>query len=188
MNEERNRRPDNHRLFYALWPGTALRRALADATGEALSGVTGNRVPASNLHVTLAFLGAVPGRALAGLIAVGGRGPWPLVELDFARVEYWPRPRVLVAVPAVVPLTGAEIADRLWSALEPKGFTREKRRWTAHLTLMRKLSRPPPRDFAPAIPRRPERDAADWRLALVESETLPEGPRYRPLADWPLGH
>ena len=26
-----------------------------------------------------------------------------------------------------------------------------------------------------------------WRLALVESSSHPDGVRYRPLADWPLG-
>ena len=25
-----------------------------------------------------------------------------------------------------------------------------------------------------------------WRLALVESSAHPDGPRYQPLADWPL--
>ena len=188
MIEGRIRRTDTHRLFFALWPGRGLRQALAAASEEILAGVTGKRVPASNLHVTLAFLGAVPGRALAELVAVGGHGPWPRVRLDFDRIEYWPRPRVLVALPAVLPLAGAGIVDRLWSALEPKGFRREKCPWSPHLTLMRKLRHPLARDFAPAIPREPAREASDWGLALVESETLPEGPRYRPLADWPLGY
>lgn len=187
MNEGRRRRTDVHRLFFALWPGRCLRQAIAAATDGVLAGLAGKRVPASNLHVTLAFLGAVPGRALAELIAVGGGGPWPRVALDFDRIEYWPRPRVLVALPDQLPPAGAEIVDRLWSALEPKGLRREKRPWSPHLTLMRKLRHPLARDFAPAIPREPARDASDWGLALVESETLPEGPRYRPLADWPLG-
>ena len=56
-------------------------------------------MPPGNLHVTLAFLGMVPGKALARLIELGGQGPWPAVQLDFERLEYWAKPRVVVAIP-----------------------------------------------------------------------------------------
>lgn len=117
---------------------------------------------------------------------IGEQGSWPRVELDFDHAEYWPKPKVLVAMPVTVPEAGIRIVDRLWESLERLGFEREARPWQPHLTLVRKVSRPPPRGEELPIPRRPIRDAGAWKLALVESVTDPAGARYRPLARWPL--
>jgi RNA 2',3'-cyclic 3'-phosphodiesterase len=174
------------RLFFALWPSAACRRALATATADAVARVDGVPVPAANLHVTLAFLGAVPGRTFVRLAAIGGSGAWPRVELAFDRLEYWAKPKVLVAVSSVVPRAGLQIVEHLWGALAPLGFARESRPWQPHLTLARKLRRPPPEDLQLPSAKLPPAAAAPWRLALVESTTHPEGARYRPLADWPL--
>ena len=176
------------RLFFALWPSSALRRALAVATGPVVAQVEGQPVPAANLHVTLAFLGSVPGRTFVHLVEVGGQGGYPAIELDFDRLEYWPKPRVLVAMASRVPPAGAATVERLWHRIEPLGFTRDTRPWRPHLTLARKIRRPPPDGLALGAGRLPPAgDAARWGLALVESVTDPRGARYRPLAEWPLG-
>jgi len=179
-------RPERRRLFFALWPDLALRRALAAATAEVASRAAGSRIPPANLHVTLAFLGMVTAEDVPELLAIGYRGHWPGLALDFDRVEYWPKPKVLVAMPDVTPAAGIQMVDRLWESLERLGFEREKRPWHPHLTLVRKVSRPPPRGEELPIPRRPARDAGAWKLALVESVTDPAGSRYTPLARWPL--
>jgi 2'-5' RNA ligase len=175
-----------HRLFFALWPDRVLRQVLVEATDSVIAQVPGTRVPAGNLHVTLAFLGTVAAGAIVDLLAVGGRNLWPRIELDFERVEYWPKPKILVAMPAAVPPAGLAVVDRLWNALEPLGFTREARPWWPHLTLVRHVTRPPPRGVELRLSAATSRDPGSWKLALVESATLPEGPRYTPLADWPL--
>ena len=185
MNEEQPGR-DRHRLFFALWPDPALRRALATATAAAAAQATGRRMPPANLHVTLIFLGMVPGSVVADLLAIGGRGHWPRIQLDFDHAEYWPKPKVLVAMPDATPEAGIRIVDRLWDAIEPLGFSRETRPWRPHLTLVRKVTRPPPRGVELSIPRRPAREPGAWKLALVESVTDPAGSRYTPLARWPL--
>lgn len=178
--------PRKLRLFFALWPGGHHRAALAKAAADALAGIEGQPVPPGNLHVTLAFLGTVAGSFLARVIEVGGQGPWPTVELAFQRIEYWVKPRVLVALPDRVPAAGPVFVDRLWQALEPLGFAREQRPWRPHLTLARQVRRPPPGDLAlaPVMGAAPE---PAWRLALVESSSHPDGVRYKPIADWPLG-
>lgn len=186
MNEPRERQGGAHRLFFALWPDPALRKALSVATRDAVAQVEGNRVPPGNLHVTLAFLGMVPGRRFVDLLAIGGRDLWPRVELDFDRIEYWPKPKVLVAMPGAAPATGLAMVEGLWRSLEPLGFTREARPWWPHLTLVRKVTRPPPRGRELRLSGQPARDPGSWKLALVESLTHPEGARYKPLADWPL--
>jgi 2'-5' RNA ligase len=187
VNPERPRRPDHHRLFFALWPDQALRKAIAAATADAVALVTGNPVPSANFHVTLAFLGMVPGRGIADLITIGGRGPWPRVRLGFDRIEYWHKSRVLVALADRVPAAGPEIVDRLWGLLEALGIAREARPWRPHLTLVRRIDRPPARGQELPIRSDPTDGPGDWSLALVESVTYAEGPRYKPIADWKTG-
>lgn len=186
MTAVAERGPRQLRLFYALWPGEDHRRVLVQAAAEAVERVAGQPVPPGNLHVTLAFLGMVPGSTLTRLIELGGQGgPWPFVPIEFRRVEFWARPKVLVALPDAVPSSGQNVVDRLWQALEPLGFTREQRPWQPHLTLARRVRRPPPDNLALA----PLTDGGaepPWRLALVESSSHPDGVRYKPLADWPL--
>ena len=103
------------RLFFALWPGDALRTALAAAAAPAVAQVAGQAVPPGNLHVTLAFLGPVPGSALVPLFEVGGQGPWPAVDLAFERLEFWAKPKVLVAMPNQF----RRPASRSWSGSGP---------------------------------------------------------------------
>lgn len=65
------RRDGSLRLFFALEPDPAVRRALA-SLARALARATGGRVPqAEILHLTLAFLGQVPAGRHAELAAIG---------------------------------------------------------------------------------------------------------------------
>ena len=177
--------PRQLRLFFALWPGESHRAALARAAVAAVAQVAGQPVPPGNLHVTLAFLGSVPAQRFAQVAAIGGQAQWQAVRLDFGRVEYWAKPKVLVAMPDAVPSAGQAIVDRLWQGLEPLGFAREPRPWRPHLTLVRRVSRPPPDNLAMPLVL-PDAGASAWRLALVDSLAGPDGPRYKPLADWAL--
>jgi 2'-5' RNA ligase len=186
VNEPGARGPHTLRLFFALWPSASERQSLAAATADAISQVDGLPVLATNLHVTLAFLGAVPGRRFVVLAGVGSQGHYPGVALRFDRLEYWAKPKVLVAMPVEIPETGRVIVDRLWERLAPLGFERESRPWRPHLTLARKVRRPPPENLR-IVPRSgASDDPAPWGLALIESTTHPEGARYRPLVEWPL--
>lgn len=178
--------PRKLRLFFAMWPVDRYRAALAESASAAVARVAGRAVPPGNLHVTLAFLGSVPVQTFVHLVTVGGQGSWPAVRLDFTRIEYWARPRVLVAMPTEVPAAGQEIVERLWQGVAPLGFARETRPWRPHLTLVRGVQQLPPAD----LDMKPVQAAADepaWRLALVDSAAHPEGPRYKALADWALG-
>ena len=89
-------------------------------------------------------------------------------------------------MPVAVPQAAREMVDRLWTSVAPLGFERELRPWHPHLTLVRRVRRPPPENL-PLAPVENAGDEAPWRLALVESTTHADGARYKPLADWPLG-
>jgi len=177
--------PRKLRLFFALWPTDRHRAALAESASAAVARVAGRAVPPGNLHVTLAFLGSVPVQTFVHLVGIGGQGSWPAVRLDFTRIEYWARPKVLVAMPAEVPAAGQEIVERLWQSVAPLGFARELRPWRPHLTLVRGVHQQPPDDLE-VTPVQLPADEPTWRLALVDSAAHPEGPRYKALADWPL--
>jgi 2'-5' RNA ligase len=179
------RRAQALRLFFALWPDDRLRNRLAAAAAPALAQVAGIPVPPGNLHVTLAFLGQTPASMLVSLMELGGQGPLPSVALEFGRIEYWAKPKVLVAIPRTTPEAGQVIVGRLWAGLEALGFVREVRPWRPHLTLARRIHRPPPENLELAAVET-NGDEPAWRLALVESSAHPDGARYRPLADWPL--
>jgi 2'-5' RNA ligase len=185
VNDAGIRRTPELRLFFALWPSDARRAALAVAAAPAILQVDGHPVAPAHLHVTLAFLGMVPGRSLAPLIEAGGQGPRLAIELEFDRLEFWAKPKVLVAMPSAVPEAASEMVDRLWTSVAPLGFKRELRPWHPHMTLVRRVRRPPPENL-PLAPVEPAGDESPWRLALVESSSHPDGVRYKPLADWPL--
>jgi 2'-5' RNA ligase len=175
------------RLFFALWPTVAERNALAIATGAAVAQVDGQAVPAGNLHVTLAFLGSVPGETFAWLVEIGGEVDRPRIDLEFERLEFWPKPKVLVAMPSRIPVEGIEIVDRLWQRIESLGIRRESRPWRPHLTLVRRVRRPPAESLRISAGPPAAAGTARWGMALVESTTHATGARYKPLAEWPLG-
>ena len=174
-------REHSRRLFFAYWPDVRTRQSLLEATRSAVAAIDGQPVTASNLHVTLAFLGRVPGARIPEIVRIGGRGDYPPAKLSFDRLEYWPRPKVVAALSDSIPEAGQALVNTLWERLLPLGIEREERPWRPHFTLVRRVRRPPSKITIPAI-----QWACD-RLALVESVSGPDGLHYTPLAEWPLG-
>ena len=169
-----------HRLFFALWPGETLRRALAERVAALVPPGTGRAQRPDQLHLTLEFMGSVTADRLPAVLEAAAEvraGPFEVV-LD--ALEYWRRPQVLCLVAHDLPPALAALVQALRAALAARGFQTERRPYRAHLTLARKVGRPP--DFAPTDPVR-------WPatgFVLVESITERSGSVYRPLATWPL--
>jgi 2'-5' RNA ligase len=168
-------------VFFAYWPDAKTRQSLLEATRAAVASIDGQPVTASNLHVTLAFLGRVPSSRIPEIVRIGGRGDYKPAKLTFDRLEYWPRPKVVSALADAVPAAGQALVDTLWERLLPLGIAHEERPWRPHFTVVRRVRRPPPRLTIPAI-----HWACD-RMALVESVSGPDGLHYTPLAEWLLG-
>jgi 2'-5' RNA ligase len=167
---------DRRRLFFAFWPDDPTRAAL-EAARTRLFPLDGRPVAAADLHVTAAFLGAVSEARVPALLRLATAVP-PF-ELCFDRVDFWPRPKVLVAVSSQSPPRAAAAVDSLWGALSRLGFRRDPRPWRPHVTLARD-TRAPRRD--------PQWPAVSWPvrgLRLVESlpaeAAAPAGARYRTL-------
>lgn len=170
---------DTQRLFFALWPGGAVRAALAGLLhGE--SPRLGRRVPDANLHLTLAFVGNVTAEQRACMEAAAATVAGTSFTLTLDRLGFWPRPRIAWAGATETPDALRDLVTRLNAALIPCGYRPEQRPYQAHVTLARKVQAPPRRRGIPPIV---------WAAAefcLVESVSEEHGSVYRVLARWPL--
>ncbi len=171
----------SRRLFFALWPDEALREVLAAHICRRLPRRLGRSVPTAHLHITLLFLGNVPATRVSCIEEAGARADAPPFEIVLDRLGYWPRPRVFWVGPSHSPAALFQLVGSLRRALEPCGLTLDGRPFQAHMTLLRKVARPPARkiDITPV----------SWQVsdfALVESCPVEGGVRYRPLHVWPL--
>jgi len=169
----------NRRLFFALWPTDAVRARLA---AEAQSRAElGRVIPASNLHVTVVFLGAVPEQRLAGVLEAGKltRPVRFLLHLD--RVEFWRRSNLICLTAGHTPAQLQAIVDGLHAALGERGFELHAHEiFRPHVTLVRDVSRGL---AAAAIA------PVQWpieSLALVESKVGQRGSEYTVLEEWKL--
>ncbi len=170
----------NGRLFFALWPGEAVRAALTAAFAPAVAATGGRAVPAHNLHLTLAFLGTVPATALGRLVALGAGLELPPADVRLDRLDWWPRAQVLVAAASEPPAALIELQADLRRLLNEAGFRIDSQPFRPHVTLARKVASPPPMVASAVV----------WPIvaaALVESVPAAGGSQYTPLATWARG-
>lgn len=171
--------PDSQRLFFALWPDAAVRAAL-ERHAQACAAGQGRVVARQNLHLTLVFIGNVAASGRACLEQAAAAVRCPPFELVLDRYGHFPRPQVYwlgTGQPSPMLL---RLVSRLREAQSDCGLAPEPRPFRAHVTLARKVRRPPP-----AVDPRPLHWPVD-RFVLVRSRTLPEGPVYTCERTWML--
>lgn len=171
------------RLFVALDLPAAVRSTLA-AWADAAAPAAVRRVPAANLHVTLAFLGSRDERQAVAVAALLPGLARPLGALHTAGALWLPprRPGVL----SVALADGEELAAlhaQLTAALEAAiGFAREQRPFRPHVTVGR-VARGTRIDARRELdPPAPDLSFSADGLTLYRSHTGPGGSRYEPLA------
>lgn len=167
------------RLFFALWPDAGLRERAAAALASLPVGTGGRPQRPDQLHVTLAFLGAVAADRVPLSLAAAAGLQVRSFEVEFDRVEYWRKPRVLCLAASAPPPPLLDLVADLQVALRARGFELERRPYRAHLTVARKAR---PTADGPLVP------PLCWPahgFALLESISDRQGARYRPLACWP---
>ena len=147
-------------------------------------------VPCDNIHLTLSFLGEVGEERVDDVVGalrdaaasirpfgahLAGSGAFPSAR----------RARVLWVGLASDQDHPAALAGAVAGALEPLGFPREARAWTAHLTLARLRT---PRDVSGLLPIPVEPNGIDvTEVTLFRSRLARPAPRYEPVARVPLG-
>ena len=183
--------PQKLRLFLAMDVPRPHLEAIADAVVPLRELLPDARwTPVENQHITLKFLGWVPDdrlEAVAGVCeSVSSRHS--SAELALSELGAFPTPRrVRVLWVGVEDAAGAlrSLAGDLDEALEPLGFEREARDFTAHLTLARSRTPRKVPDGLPALGIGPLGfDVGE--LVLYRSHLSPRGPRYEALRTFPL--
>lgn len=180
MNGRPGERRPRLRLFFALWPGEEVRQAMVRATRKALRASGGRPVPPENLHVTLAFLGSVDEAAVAGIRAAAARVRAEPFCLTLDTISLRRKSRLVWLAPTEQPAALTGLHSALWDALEPEGFQRERRAFRAHLTMVRKVSRPGRMDLEGTVA---------WPVedfVLVRSVTHSRGAHYEVIDRWAL--
>ncbi len=168
------------RLFFALWPEPEL-QANFYAVGQKLyRRCGGSRTRRENIHMTLAFLGAVEAARLERVMAVAERIHLPGFTLVFSRLGWWRQNQVAWAALAETPLPLSDIVKALRRGLMQEGFKFDERRYLPHVTLLRKAHCPD--GVVESYPIR-------WRVnefALVRSTLHESGAHYAIVKRWPL--
>ena len=180
---EAGQQEPRQRLFFALWPDDTVRTALAQ-TATRLLGKRIKRVPDPNLHLTLAFAGAVTAPVRDCLQAAAADSRCPAFELCIDHVGYWSRPRIFWMGPTHTPPALWSLAGRLRTALGDCGLQTETRPYQPHITLARKISKTTSIQHGST-----QLDPVHWSIrsfSLVESVTDLHGSSYRRLVSWTL--
>ena len=167
------------RLFFALWPDAGVRAAL-EATGKSLLGKRVKRIPAANLHLTLAFAGSVTSRVRRCLETAAGDIRQAPFDLTIDHGGHWQRPRIAWIGPTHTPPGLWSLVGDLRTAFESCGLQADTRPYQPHVTLARKISRLENATHINPVP---------WSIrsfSLVASVTDPRGARYERLVSWAL--
>ena len=153
------------RLFFALWPDDRLRASLERVAIELAARAQGKAVPAAKVHMTLAFLGEVPVDRMPAAVDAASRVAGEAFDVALDEVGAFRSARVAwigssAGLPALTSLQSGLAAE-----LRREGFELESRPFAAHVTLVRRISRPVAREAVAPIA---------WRVrdfALVASNT-----------------
>jgi len=163
------------RLFFALWPDPDTRQQCHQLSMSLQ--VAGKPVVATNLHVTLLFLGALDESKQHAMMQAAGRLFVQPMSLRFDRLDYWRKPAVVCLCTEQVDSTIVSLVDQLTEIATQQHIALDQRPYKPHVTLLRKAKKPPGLEFSPI----------DWHakhFCLVESVSTPVGVEYRVLERW----
>jgi 2'-5' RNA ligase len=168
------------RVFFALVPPPEVQQALGQLARETARRAHGRSVPAENMHVTLAFIGAWPVARLPTLLDAAANVHGEPMNIALDRLGAFRRAGIAWVGPSLVPDASARLAASLADVLSAAGLTLDAQPYRPHVTLARHCRGPYSEGVAG-----PFGLHAD-RFVLMQSQTHAEGGRYRSLATWPL--
>jgi 2'-5' RNA ligase len=164
------------RLFFALEPDQALCQLISDIAAQ-LPQTVGKRVPISNLHSTLVFLGQVTNEQQLVLTQAVETLSIPKIQLAFNQINFWQKPGIVCLSCSECPPEVAEFVAQLMLIAKNADLPIDERPFKPHITLVRKAKAQHALEFKPIY----------WQTAgfsLFESCTTPDGVEYRVLFRW----
>ena len=176
------------RLLFALWPDSDARARLAEAAAGLGTAVGAILLACENYHLTLAFIGEVAESQLPLLQHIGGEQRAGACTIQIDAYDYWPEPRVVVAVaretPAALTQLSAHLHEQLTlhaAQLHPENRLAAKAApFRAHVTLARKVAQ------APVLKAMQPFGWSAHSFNLVHSDTRGTYPVYTVLDTWSL--
>jgi len=183
------------RLFFAVKISDAIRADVAAAIQAfPLRDPPWRWIQTGNMHLTLKFLGEVDEGAVPDLKEIAADAasrvkPFRVLYGVFGGFPHLSRPRVIFFEAKEGTKELAEIARLLETGVEPLGIERERRPFTAHLTLAR-IKEPLPRGMAERLVSVPPLPATAFqdvdRFVLMQSHLAREGATYEEMGSFPL--
>jgi 2'-5' RNA ligase len=134
------------RLFFALQPTPAQADALVAEIAPLVKELAAQPVPASNVHATLSFIGAVEEERVAALREAASSVRARHVTLRFDALDVWDKPEILCAI-AGENEGARDLSALIGNAAVAAGFAPDLKPFRAHLTLARKVRRRIARNF-----------------------------------------
>ena len=133
------------RLFVALWPSAAVRRAVHAIARPAIEASGGRPVPRANYHLTLVFLGDQPLSALPRIRQALAAVDPPSGMMHLVRFGTFAKARVLWLGPERTPPDLAHCVHDLRATLRAAGveWRQGAERFRAHVTLARRVRAEP---------------------------------------------
>lgn len=169
----------SHRIFFALWPPDNVRQQLTEQTRPFLPESV-RVTKASNLHLTLAFIGIVDSTALRRYRQVAKTIRFPAFKITLDQPGCFERAGVLWLGSSQNNRALQSFVSLLNTGLAAAGYLANDKPFVPHVTLARKYKSPE----AVAMP-----VSINWWVrdfALVESCSGSEGVEYRVIHTWPL--
>ncbi len=166
------------RVFFALWPNQVVRAALAELSRQVHSYCGGRSADAASLHMTLAFLGAVPEKRIDALRAMASEVRFARFTLELDSVGCWRHNHIAWIAPQTASPGLSDLVAKLEAQLAVSGFTFDQRPFAPHVTLVRKA------DCKSGLP---SCAAPGWQIeefVLVESAIGHPGTAYRIIGCW----
>jgi 2'-5' RNA ligase len=171
-------------MFFALWPDDDTRTRVAEAAAALRLGGDARFAPRENHHLTLAFVGAVESSDLAVLQQIGRAQSGTACTIRFDTYDYWPEPRIVVALarepPPALTLLWTQLQHDLTRCQSFHNRLRLHAALRAHVTLARKVAQAPVQQAMSPI---------YWHaqsFSLVRSDPRSTHSVYTVVDTWPL--
>jgi len=168
-----------HRLFFALEPDDRVRQEV-HAIQRSFNG-DGRAVKPAQFHVTLAFLGMQPSPLIPDLCTIASTLRFEPCSVVLDRLGSFRRTGVLWLGASTITVVLQNFHQSLIEAIESSGIDRDRKPWKLHLTLYRRLRKPPP--IMEIVP-------VTWPLdgfSLIESVSVKSGVEYHRQGHWKSG-